>query len=290
MPKYKISIPKRDMRVLRFLWKWKFVSSSALFTKHYPNLKPASAYNKLNGLRQKNLIQTVYINGQTGFAWGLTDKGYAFVKESLPELVNSNYKSDKKSHDFMVTAFHYGDWLLDLPKGVELISEQQLKCYHPQFLPPWLPDTNTHRPDGYWKLTSPEHGSVIVALEVELTQKSNARYFKVKDFYNHYQHIQFVVWVAPNLATARRFQSIMTEQSPATRAPHQFVLANDFAKKGWGAKVVLGTQKGHTVSEFMEAMSGTTSIQQRSPGISGLLLNLALKPLEPNTYASSPKR
>ena len=125
-------ITKREWDILYFLWHWKVASTDLLVAKFLPTISPFSGHRFLWRMTKRGYLTKRYLPKSYGFCWCLTKKGFQIIEPDLPELEKKSYKPEKVGHDFIVTAFHLGNWALDLPSGVELISEQQIDSLHPQ--------------------------------------------------------------------------------------------------------------------------------------------------------------
>jgi hypothetical protein len=93
---------------------------------------------------------------------------------------------------------------------VEVFSEQELRRVAIDQYPPWVPRTDGHRPDGYWRVPCLKE-KILLALEVELTQKRDLDYSLLAQFYAEEKSIFRVIWVTRTLSLAKHIQSIISE-------------------------------------------------------------------------------
>ncbi len=237
---------EEDLPLLHFLWQWKVSTTAALCARFYPKRSLRQGYERLVKLERGDLIQAHILGNGIGFAWGLTKRGFDTVRSQLPELRADGYQSESKEHDLLVSAIHLGEWLKEIPTGTEIFSEQELRCFDLSVYPWWVPQTEIHRPDGYWYIPSGDDHNTI-ALEVELTQKRTADYDKTAIFYDRQRGISKAIWVIKRPSLAIHIHSRMNE-STKHGDKHNFIALVDFLKKGWQAEIQLGPDRSKTVS------------------------------------------
>ncbi len=184
-------ITERDYKILRSLWKWKALTTQALARKFFPDIKPLSAYRRLMLLETGGYIKCLQVDGRHKEVWSLSDLGFKSILPKLGELECVGYKSENIHHDYLATAFHLGEWLTHQPENSQTYSEQQLRRYAMDTWPAWVPQSNTHRPDGY-SIYEVDNQRVITAFETELWSKTRHRYEEVVAFYDTQESIQFV--------------------------------------------------------------------------------------------------
>ena len=120
----------------------------------------------------------------------------------------------------------------------------------PDTYPQWVPFSEIHRPDGYWRI--PLLGKMVtLALEVELTQKSALRYRLTANFYQENQNIFRVVWVVTSESLCGKIRTQIRESCPETLDLHNFMLLEDFKKVGWNAQFVNGLEKGRPLKDLL---------------------------------------
>src|SRR3989338_6383928 len=124
-------ISERDTSILLFLWRWKLGTTAVLAAKYFPNKSYHACYKRLLKLRHLGIVQHMPITkwGHGGHVWTLTHKGFLLCREHLPGLKQKVYKSEHINHDFLVTAFHLGDWIERRPEECLQFTEQELRCY-----------------------------------------------------------------------------------------------------------------------------------------------------------------
>lgn len=277
---------KRDLPVLMFLWKWKIATTSCLAHKFWPGSIPATAYRRLWLMDKANYITTRALD-KTGArrVWTLDSKGFDIVKDHLPELKEQGYKSENPWHDLICNALHLGDFLGDIPPDILLITEQQMRRYHSEFLPGWLPNPEEHRPDGYWKISNKSEEKLI-AFEVELHRKRSLTFHKSLEFYRSYHSIQSVLWIVSDVSVAERISHLNTKICPESSHVHNFVLLDDFLTNGWQAKIKHGESITSTISSFLFSSDFKRPTEVRNNSVGLMILNTQLVPRNYNTSTS----
>lgn len=269
--------PSKDIGIplLAFLWKWKVATTTAIAIRFFPNMKITSAHRRLLELSRGGYLRSLCSQSGSGYVWTLTDKGFEVIKEDLPELHHIGYKSEAIGHDLLSMAAMLGDWIREIPVGVEMYSEQMLRCFHYDMHPTWVPQSDIHRADGYWSLPKlPKNCSV--ALEIERTQKKLNLYDLVADFYEGHHFVTNVVWITPfpgiSPSIERRIKQFLRKE----HTKHLFLPLQEFTRLGWQAKFRDGRFKGQTFSRYISNIAATS----QRPGDSRLLLETRKKPVD----------
>lgn len=239
----------RDIPVLMYLWKWKVANTATIYHKFYSGLNPRYPYNRMLRLKTHGFVRIVTATDGSHPVWTLDQKGYQVVKPHLPLLLEDGYKSENIIHDLWCSAVHQGNFLIDQPLNVQIISEQQLRRFNLEELPAWVPTPELHRPDGYWKIKS-GHQDCVIALELEKTRKSNARLQELNQFYEDFPSKYRVLWLVENKALANRVHKEMG-LSIDQKNIHNIVLLKDFLESGWFSKILLGPERGQTIQDFL---------------------------------------
>ena len=239
----------REIPLLLFLWKWKVSTTAAIIKKFFPNCKGKTAYNRILALRQAGLIQVRSDCGGQKFICALDQKGFDHIRTKLPHADMKAFKSEHMGHDLLVAAFHMGNWLLNTPQGVDFFSEQQLRHTRDEHYPSWVPKSATHRPDGYTRLIMANQ-PVTVAIEVELSHKTDAEYLRIAEHYDLFRTVARVFWLVPRKATAHTLHSKMKAATRRQPFPHNFVVFEEFQTRGWDSQIIIGPDEGKTLSDF----------------------------------------
>lgn len=134
-----VTLTERDLKILRYLWRWKVLSTAALTEKFFPERSPITAYTRLWHLQDGNYIRLIPLSDGKRFVWGLDQKGLASIKNQLPDLREIGFKSENVEHDHLVSAIHIGEWLTTTTSDDYFFSEQELRRFHLDQYPEWVP-------------------------------------------------------------------------------------------------------------------------------------------------------
>lgn len=241
-------LTERDLKILTFLWKWKVVSTSALSQKFF-STRNIICYNRLLLLSKAKFVRLEYLPAYRGWLWTLSPKGFETIHPTLPPLREVGFKSENLSHDFLVTAFHLGEWLTSHPVTVAMYSEQQLRRVDPEYYPPWIPRNAFHRPDGYIG-SQKDHSISLIPLEVELSSKRLSDYKGVAEFYSDMTEAKLILWLVPSPAFAKRLEKILNPSHFAIQK-HNFVTIPSFLKSGWETPIGYGPDSGHSIRDIL---------------------------------------
>ncbi|USN48496.1 MAG: hypothetical protein H6626_05235 [Pseudobdellovibrionaceae bacterium] len=265
----------RDIPMLIHLWKWKVASTASLYYKYFHNVKSEVAYNRLNRLRKHGFLQVrTDIHGKNP-VWMLDKKGFIAIIDFLPELKESGYRSENIRHDLWCSAIHLGEFLIEQPKNVQIITEQQLRRYHIEDLPAWVPNPEAHRPDGYMRMTNGEHKTTI-AIELEKSRKTTAQLEKLVDFYSEFKLNFLVLWILEGKGLQRRLSSTI-EKAIDKNKVHNMVMLKDYFKQGWQSKVVYGPNADTTIADLIYNKAGINHVQPLYQDTHKLMLNDRLR-------------
>ena len=238
---------ERDLEVFKFLWRWKMGTTQALAKRYWPSASSETAYNRLLKLQDRGYIESATINGRgSRFIWVLTKKGFATVLPGLPTLREVGFRSEYPEHDLYVAACHLGEWLVHTPPFVEVFSEQEIRRFNFENYPSWVPRTERHRPDGYWRVPY-KNMMLTIALEVELNFKTVNQYEVIGHFYKKQESVNRVCWITDTLSTAKSLQAVFQREDPEGYLKHNFILFKDFGVSHWESKIVMGYEQGKTI-------------------------------------------
>lgn len=249
--------PKREISILTFLWTWKLATTTAIAVKFFPGSKRMghAAYKYLNRLKDLGYIKLKLCEHSESKVWTLASRGFDRIKDELPPLISSGTGSEAIRHDRYVMAFHLGLNLTQEYTNVKKISEQMLRALQRDALPDWVPSHEGHRPDGYWKVPVIREGkpeAKVVALEVELSKKSEADYGKIAEFYSQCDYLEDVIWIVPTLDQIKRISRALGARDSGAEKLHKFFLLEHALKLGWEAPCVGRARRGATISQILE--------------------------------------
>jgi hypothetical protein len=253
LTKSKIVISQREVELLFFLWRHRVATFQTLAQLFYPTTGNETVYNRLRRIREGDFIQTGFNerNGKT--VWCLGERGYRFLESvRLPELKSKGYRPNSCYHDLYAMAALLGDWYKAIPDGVDVVTEQELLTTELSCVPPKIQEAFKHRPDGLWVKTRSNEPSAI-ALEMETTGKSEARYDEICSFYGSFNFIETVVWIVPDRALAKKIQKSALACAMPKDGSHIFILLEDFESKLWAAKFLNSSMSEKSLSEFLSS-------------------------------------
>jgi hypothetical protein len=265
-----------DCELLRWLWRWKLLSTSAIQTGVYKTKTKNKTYRRLLHFQKLGLIVPFYSGCGKYCLWQLDDRGYKILERFWSENYAGGFRSENKNHDFWVTAIHLGEWITEIPENCAMISEQELRRWDYEEYPDWVPKTTFHRPDGYWciDLSKPPRESLI-ALEVELSKKSPFAYREVGEFYSDYIDILEVIWVVKTKSDMNYIHRHVSSGSSTEASEHSYIFLDQFIEHQWQAKIEFGKSKGKTLKEVI----GKSPAKGGSEGTMDFLLDLRKKPI-----------
>lgn len=242
-------ITDRDFQILKFLWKWKIVSSQAIAKKFFANSRPESGQLRLRQLEEVGYLESIRIE-KRDFAWQLNKRGYEFIRPYFSEDIHHGYKSHYPKHDFITTAFHLGEWLIKQPENSEVYAEQELRCNPDEFYPDWVPQSVVHRPDGYSR-TVIDNKQVVLAFEAELSLKAKSRYEGLVYFYDQQVGIDYAIWLVGTKGMLSSIQRALQRYGCKNFSKHNFILLQDFMEHGWSAPILYGNLEGKTLNMLL---------------------------------------
>ncbi len=242
-----LRITRRDIEILHFMWKWKVCTSRCLCDKFFEG-NGKNTYKRLRELKKDGFIRLTNVGQETReVAWTLDKKGYERIRSGLPVLSNEGFAPNYAEHDYIVAACHLGEWLANMPQGVETFSEQELFRIDEAYFPEWVPGVQVHRPDGYWKIPYGS-GFAVIALEVELHIKNRVSYVSVGEWYRYrMDRVTRIVWVVQNAKEAFRIRRDLKKSDPENFESHIFVTLPDFKERGWEAQIIHGNEAGKSL-------------------------------------------
>lgn len=271
-------ITDRDYKMLRFIWKWKAVSTSALAAKFYPDSTSFTCYRRLIHLAHDNYIESYSLKERNTAVWTLKQKGFKYIRPYLGDLSSEGFRSANYPHDYLASTFHLGEWLVHQPDNSQTVSEQQLRCVEPELLPKWIPTSKLHIPDGY----STYHVNaerIIVAFEAELTVKTSSRYESVVSFYDNEESITLVIWLVDSVSSLDSIEKCFKKFNIKNISKHQFVNLSDFLKNGWMSDIVKGKYAGKKVINLLQHKTYSTPTQNILGSVTQALLNTRKRPI-----------
>ena len=168
----------------------------------------------------------------------------------MGELRQLRFAAQSVDHDYITSAFHIGEFIHGLPKGVKLFTEQQLQAVDTSLLPAWTPKSCDHVPDGYIHFEE-DAVKMTVAIEVELNYKSTLRYQKMGFYFDlSHEKVDVVIWLCDGIALAQFISDRLFHCKLRNFEVHNFILLSDFISCGWDAVSRAGGAKGKSIKEI----------------------------------------
>ncbi len=226
----------RDTEIMHFLWRWKIASTASVYEAVVKPGSAYSAYKALERLARHDLVEATSSKQYRFTAWHLTDLGFNTIRESLGELTEEGYLSENWWHDRNVLAFHLGEWSKYKFSNVQFFTEQELRRRSVEYYPPWVPQINDHRSDGYTLIES-DRKQWVLAYEIELTAKSVARYESIIRFYKMIRNVDRVYWLVGNQKVKDQILTAKACSKDDSPNYHLFVDLKDYLKLGWDAHI-----------------------------------------------------
>ena len=240
----------KDIPILLYLWKWKIATTVMLAARFYSNPRSEAAYRRLIRLEKAKFIQTKASTSGDKYVWTLSKSGFNAIRGFLPSLKEEGYRCENIGHDLTTNLVHLGDWLHQVPSGSGLFSEQQLRRYGLDEYPAWVPKSDRHRSDGYWRIPV-EGKDRVFALEVELSIKKKSEYGQVAYFYEGWKGVYRVLWVVGSSSMAKTIETEIKKTVGNEVNYHNFVDFSQFRQHGWRAKITRGTDIGQSINEML---------------------------------------
>ncbi len=266
---------EQRIELFTFMWKWKLLSTEAIHHRIFAGQNSLhGTYKKLVRLEKRGLIKKHRLLTFKGCCWGITPKTFTYLKQFLPQLDQERYKFSSIDHDFLVSTIHLGRWLKQSPKNQDLFSEIQLHTYADELKPEWVPYANCVIPDGFWKRGDGD----IVALEVELSDKSLDRYLCRAMYYSYIKNIKNILWVVLKPRLIKKMTKAILEKHIKNLDAHNFILLDDYLNNGWNAKIVQGDHIGSTMAELLREKGGTSLGGGRETPYELCMLNSRVSP------------
>ena len=260
-------LSSKEVELLLFLWKFRLATFETLRRIAFPSLSAKSAYDRLRKLRSGGFVSVVKIEGRADRVWRLEKRGMDYLTHHvLPELKANRFKPHYNYHDLLASAALIGEWFCGTPRGVRIISEQEMKTVEIAELTRNFPQGMDHHPDGIWILNSGEETKRL-ALEVELSAKSSKRYQEVGVFYASDTFFDHVVWIIRSKDHGNQILTATRKFGIPRDGVHLFVLLEDFKENLWQSKIRNGDFNGKSLASFFGLMLQRDFINSREPGI-----------------------
>lgn len=258
-------LTERDLRVFRFLWKWKISTTAFLHVGFFPDAKAKTAYERLLLLKKAGYLTVYMSNKGAEKLWGLTKVGFSKIRKDLPAFKAEVFKPNSLPHDIRAQAVQLGVFDLVSQQDVVCISEQELRC-DPDYLPNFAKDFS-HKPDGYWVFNNQN----VIAIEVELSHKESQAYYDLAYKYDASEAIKAVLWVVESESFARRILRVVEQFANGSNHKYSIVYYQHFSELSADCRIIGGNFRGEKLSFLLEKMGA-----KRFPTNDGLIRTQAL--------------
>lgn len=250
--KKEIFILDEDLLCLKWLWRWKLLTTRALAVGVYKSKKLEMAYRRMLKLEKAKYIQPYWSRDGKRCLWMLNDKGYQLLNQNFPNQFRAGYKTENPNHDYWVSAIHLDNWLAGRPMGTDFMSEQEIRRLEVEDYPSWVPKSKAHRSDGYWKINeNPERRNSVVSLEIELSKKEPESYKSIAEFYKRFYLFHQVLWVVKSEGDVNYIKKHLESGLCDQERIHNFTTINHFIESGWQAKIIAGPCKDKMISDLI---------------------------------------
>ena len=91
----------------------------------------------------------------------------------------------------------------------------------------------------------------LIALEVELNQKTTDIYESIGRFYLEDTKVDQVIWITKKKSIANGIQKAILSAIRSETNPHSFILLDDYLNHHWQAKIVIGKDAGKTLDDVL---------------------------------------
>lgn len=246
-----IDVFERDQQMIEFLWRHRAATFRTLYTLFYKNIKMRTCYNRLDKFRKHGFILTRGADGNQNRYWGLDRRGMAYLARTKGDIYKTmGFAPQSLAHDHFVSCVLLGDWFAKLPRGVIMITEQELLSLDLSSVAPGLQNDKGRRPDGLWRFDVGKEKK-FVALEVELHTKNDGDYVEIIKSYDNYYGIHKIIWVVEGPSLIRRIFDLAHKHSTLKPYDHLFLLASEVRKELWQAKFKNEELRNMTLAEYL---------------------------------------
>jgi hypothetical protein len=260
----------KDREILQFLWRHRIATFDAIKAKFFSQVSNQQAYYILRRLRRGQYVRVEKLNGTKNTVWVLDRRGFLYLSDNgqLPDLKTRGFRPQSKYHDLLAAAALTGDWMVKMPSGVSIVTEQEMLALHLSCLPREIRKEREHQPDGLWIFQSGKDCSAI-ALEIESSAKTNERYEQICSFYVSQVFFDHVVWIVTNKTLAERILETSQRHGMPRMGLHLFILQQNFEKLGWDSQFENKSLGDVSLANFLSSKAGVRIKTSNHPRITG---------------------
>lgn len=259
----------KDQAILKFLWRHRIATFKALKTIFYPEMSAQQAYYQLRRLRRGQFVKVDMIDGTKKTTWRLDLRGFQYLTaNSLPALKTKGFRTYSPYHDLVVASALLGGWVNKCPSNVKIVTEQEMNALDLAFLPTEIRKEREHQADGIWIFQTGKERKAI-ALEVELSAKTDERYEQTCSFYASQLFFENVIWVVSDRTLAQRILDASQRHGVPREGLHLFVLQKNFERLGWNSKFENKSLEHIALGTFLSRRAGSKFLEVNHPRITG---------------------
>lgn len=206
---------------------------------------------RVNRLVLRGFLQRVEHIGRITL-YQLTEYGFLRFKNGVDGFKEEGFASEAIWHDYLSVAFQLGIFASFNSKNIEIVTEQQLRRFQRKELPFWVPQAESHRPDGFTKF-SHDNTTRIVAYEIETSVKSMDRYDSICQYYAKGTNVEVIFWLVKNKTHYQTIAKSILRTDASMLEKHIFILLPDFITCFWQAKTFCAQETGPSYVSVMSS-------------------------------------
>lgn len=285
-----------DLIALDFLWTWKVATTGMIEQVAFSGKSTWWVYKAMRQLKNEGYIQLMprgkLLNQEL---WALTELGFEVVLMDRDDITMHRYKPHAPTHDFLATCLQLGSVWKSPNIEKQFLTEQMLSSIALSNFPKKFRANKEHIPDGITIFPGPLK-EAVVGYEVDINLKAEDRY---QASLNYYMEVKpsLIIWLVRNPWMARRILNINHAHARSEYNEYQasrdlsskvaFILAEDFKKNVWDAKIINEPYKGHTVNKLHTKLMqsiGKESAKLDQTNLQNVFFQKYKSPQKLNTY------
>lgn len=260
-------LSNEEADLLRFLWKYRVATFGTLKAIYFPARSPKSAYDRCRKMEAGQFVAIEKIPGQKERVFRLDRRGFQYLQANvLPNLKTKYYKPQSHFHDLVASAALIGDWLYSPQSNVRIVSEQEIKSVDIPEISKAFPNGLSHDPDGIWIFRAGK-SSRVIALEVEVSGKTDRRYEEVCAFYSSDTFFEHVFWIVKSREHGNQILECSQRHGIPREGVHLMVLLEDFKMNLWDSVIRNGNFKDLPMGMVLNSISKGKDPRTSEPGV-----------------------
>jgi hypothetical protein len=245
--------PKRNAidEILLYIWRWKAVPTWMVHVRFFQKAHATAAYDFLYRAKRAGLVAKLMTRNENVMGWTLTLRGFKKIQAQIPELVEPRYQSKSPVHDLLTAVIHGGvPWMSGYSGELSVVTEQQVQAQDLARLIQWYPRRLERASDGFWK-TVGANGSIVTALELELTRKSLSSYVDILSRYQLAERLDGVVWICATRSIRRQILAALKMVPRANPSRVWTVLLREFRQMLYAVELTNGLGKTTSLVQLL---------------------------------------